>query len=274
MFDGLSTVLGITPTAGVYTLPQDVYALNMTIDAGVVVVTSGFVVRVAQTLTIIATGFLDNSGQDGNNDTTPGNGGPIGTLLGGGVGGFGGFDDTDGLPGADASFYPSREPTKNGGTGGDADVEVGGAGGTTYPQQGFGTYAIDQMAAGNAVAGGPGGGGGAGAGTTGGNLGGGGGGGGGGGVIVVVAQHLVVPANAIRARGGAGGAGFSVGDGSGNGGGGGGGVGGTIIIVTADSVAPTVDVSGGAGGLGHNAANGTAGDTGAFIAISTVVGPL
>lgn len=269
--------------AGTETLLRDRFYRNLTIPAGTVLRTVGFRVYVAGTLTIAAGGLLHNSGQDGQNgaDAIPGfsnalggAGAPTTNTLGGGDGGNGGFDDEDGNPGGSTADYPVAEPTKNAGSGGNGTSGVGGAGGTTTPQFGFGTYMISTMAVGSLVSGGPGGGGGAGN-DLGGDVGFGGGGGGGGGVIVICAKHIDAAPNTIAARGGKGGDGASDGAGGAVGGGGGGGVGGTIIIVTDDSAAPTVDFSGGAGGVGFNGgANGVAGDNGVRIAISPAWGPL
>ena len=263
MFDGVSTVLGLTPIAGAYTMDQDIFALNMTVDAGAVVNTNGFRIYVAQTLTVVATGFIQNNGGNGDGDGIPGLGAPTNNVLGGGDGGTGGLN-ANGDPGVNVAFYPSRS-IGNGGNGGNAVTNLGGAGGTGEQQTGFGTYMVGTMAIGDSVSGGAGGGGGGGDAASQG-----GGGGGGAGVIVICAQHIIAPANAIRALGGSGG------NGGGISGGGGGGCGGTIIIVTNDNATPTFDLSGGAGGAagGGGGSPGVAGDTGARIAISPIFGPL
>lgn len=275
--DGDHTVIGTE------TLLRDKFYRNLTIPAGTALRTAGFRVYVSGTLTIAPGAVLHNSGQDGQNgaDAIPGfsnalggAGAPTTNMLGGGDGGNGGFDDEDGDPGHSTADYPANEPIKNGGKGGDGTSGVGGAGGSTTPQFGFGTYMISTMAVGSFVSGGPGGGGGAGN-DNGGDVGFGGGAGGGGGVIMISAKHIDAAPGTIQARGGKGGDGASDGAGGGIGGGGGGGVGGTIIIVTNDRIAPPVDFSGGAGGVGFNGgANGAVGDGGALIAISPAWGPL
>ena len=264
VFDGVTTILGMTPVGGVYLMSTDIFAASLTVNAGVTLRTAGFRIYVANTLTIVATGFVANDGDSATaGDGTPGFGAPVGNVLGGGDGGAGGLG-ADGTPGAGVVFYPSRS-TGSGGDGGNAVTQVGGAGGTVIPQIGFGTYMISTIVLGDAVSGGAGGGGGGGDGAAVG-----GGGGGGGGAMVISAKHIDAPANAIRARGGDG----DVGSG-GDAGGGGGGQGGTINIVTNDNVAPTVDVSGGAGGAAAGGGvAGSPGTDGVLIAISPAFGPL
>jgi hypothetical protein len=264
VFNGATTLLGMVPAGNVYTMFTDIFAADLTVNAGVTIRTAGFRIYVSGTLTIVATGFIANDGEASTlGNGSPGNGAFVGNVLGGGDGGAGGLG-ADGTPGVGVAFYPSRSAGAGGG-GGNAVVHVGGAGGVAVPQFGFGTYMISTMALGDAVSGGAGGGGGGGDIAVVG-----GGGGGGGGVIVICAKHIEVPANAIRARGGDGDDGSA-----GDAGGGGGGQGGTIIIVTNDDTAPTVDVSGGVGGTAAGGGiAGSPGSAGVRIAISPAFGPL
>lgn len=268
MFDGVTTIhIGIysmVPVGNVYTMFTDIFADDMTVNAGVTIDTAGYRIYAAGTLAIAATGLISNDGESATTgDGTPGTGAPVGNVFGGGDGGAGG-SGASGTDADDVALYPSRS-SGSGGDGGNAAINTGGAGGEAIPQFGFGTYMIGTMALGDAVSGGPGGGGGGGDGAATG-----GGGGGGGGVIVICAQHFAVAANAISAQGGNGDNGNG-----GNAGGGGGGGGGTILIVTNDNVVPTVDVNGGAGGTAAGTGTaGSTGSTGVLIAISPVFGPL
>jgi hypothetical protein len=233
---------------------EDRFFNNYTITAGDTISTNGYRLHCAGTLTIQSTAFLDHSGSESIT------GAPTGTLIGGTDGGTGSvFDGPGGTEGADNAYYPSKEASPSGGTGGGG----GFAGGTSRPQLGYGSYTIESIATGHGTGGGSGGGGGVSAGTSSGGH-----GGGGGGVMVICARHIVAASGSIRCRGGSGS--DSLG---GDGGGGGGGTGGVVFIVTDDATTPTVDVAGGVGGTG-NAGNGAAGSDGVLIAISPLHGPL
>jgi hypothetical protein len=261
VFDGVSTVLGIVPAGNVYVMDNDIFASNLTVDAGVRLVTAGYRIYVAGTLTIAATGFVDNSGTNAVGQTN-GVGGAAANLLGGGDGGDTIVTSKEGVA---VAFYPTRNVGPGaGGAGGDDGAFLGQPGGTAIPQIGFGTYMIGTMALGDSVSGGAGGGG---AGSSDGAP---GAGGGGGGVVLISAQHIVASANAILAKGGDGANGTSV-----SAGGGGGGGGGAVIIITNDPAAPVVDVAGGSGGTATGTGTpGVAGSDGVLIAISPVFGPL
>ncbi len=249
-FDGVSTVLGIVPSVGIYFLDQDIFALSMRVRTGASIVTSGYRIYCAQTLTIDAMGFIGN-------DASAFQGGVPGNLLGGSDGGNPGA-------GASSQVFPSRGPAGTGGNGGAGPIG-GAAGGIDYLQVGYGPYMVATIAIGEATSGG------AGGGSGGAVEGFGGYGGGGGGVVVISAQNIVCPPNSITARGADGGAAGA----ATNFGGGGGGQGGVVFIVTNDTVAPTCDVSGGAGGAGDGTGTaGAAGSVGAVIAISPLNGPL
>lgn len=61
-FDGVSTVLGFTPSLGVYTLTRDIYCQNMTVGTNVLVKTAGYRVFVKNNL------FMHNGAVIGFND--------------------------------------------------------------------------------------------------------------------------------------------------------------------------------------------------------------
>lgn len=246
--------------AGDETWTEDQFFNNYTITAGDTIRTGGNRLYCSGTLTIESGAFLDHSGEDASG-RIGGAGAATGTLIGGTAGGNGAQDDGPAAQaGGDSAYWPSKESTPSGGSGGG----TGASGGQAYPQFGFGSYMIESIATGNGTGGGAGGGGG---GTASGDDG--GGAGGGAGVMVICARNIVAASGSIRAKGGAG----DDSTGGGAGGGGGGGMGGVIFIVTDDATAPTVDVSGGAFGTG-TAGDGTAGSDGVRIAISPVYGPL
>jgi len=84
-FDGTSTVLGLTPVAGVYTLTSNIVADTFTIRSGVRVITAQYVLW-ARTLFIEQGGFLSYNGNNGTTATVDGTGAGIGFAAGGHLG--------------------------------------------------------------------------------------------------------------------------------------------------------------------------------------------
>lgn len=81
-FDGTSTVLGIVPVTGTYTLTRDIQCIFLTVNSGVTLITAGYV--------IYGTGTLTNNGTV-KNDAVSGGGNAVTTVAGiAGVGGLGG----------------------------------------------------------------------------------------------------------------------------------------------------------------------------------------
>lgn len=254
VFNGLSTVLGVVPVAGVYVLTRDIFCSTIVVTAGTVVRPSGY--------RIFCTGLLTNAGAieaDGSSVTTAGVAGgaaqPSGYYFNqgteGGVGGVGG-----GTPGTDAPNGTSFGG--RGGRGGDDGASSGAtAGALSAPPATSGgvgqarifTAAVYGRYASNAAA--PstlkGWGGGTGGGGGGGLLANPGGDGGGGGGVVFVSAKQIANSGRISANGGSGG------NGTGTGGGGAGG-GGGLVVCFYSSYTGSVPIAGagsaGAGGTG------------------------
>lgn len=277
VFDGVSSVLGMTPTPGHtigtqggfarYVMVQDLYLDNCEIPANVAVLTAGFRLFVKTTLTLDGVvGFWGNNGGDG----TAANGAPatagvasvgLAPSVGGGTGG----NTSTGVAGNGAN-QANQVPFSFGttfGFGGAGGAAASGAGGTRGNRLAAGVHTGDlaniyQGVAGRQVSGalygaGSGGGGGRGSPPGHGVVGGGGAGGASGGGTVVVARQ-VVGVGKVSARGGDGGRGF--GDAAGGGGGGGG----WAVVSIGSGPPPTIDVIGGTGGPGSG--SGTAGEDG------------
>lgn len=124
-FDG-STVLGLTPSGGIYTLNRPIFCSDMTVASGKVVNTAGYKIFCSRTLT--NNGVIQNVGNPASSGGATGAAGSGGTAVAtadvggdvaGGAGGAGGT--TTGSPGnAPAGLYNAA-----GGAGG-----AGGTGGT------------------------------------------------------------------------------------------------------------------------------------------------
>lgn len=84
-FDGVSTVLGLAPVAGVYTLTANIVADTLTIRSGVRVITAQYVFW-ARTLFIEQGGFLSYNGNNGITVATDNTGGAAGFAAGGHLG--------------------------------------------------------------------------------------------------------------------------------------------------------------------------------------------
>lgn len=270
---------GDVTISGPVTLTRDMFYNNLTVNAGQTLNPGGFVIRVKNTLTIAATGFIARNGTVGGN--SPGNsagaGGSAaaGTTVGAGnAGANGGAGQT----GAGSAGGNSAGISGEGGVGGIAGnggsgnggANLGGSAGaagavtarffrdvsTMWKYVAVGTY----MPLGS---GGGGGGGGGGDGVQGGR--GGGGGGGAGGAIFIICDMLA-NSGTIQAKGGGGGGGGAgaIGNAGGGGGGSGGGGGKIMLLATTISSVGTLDVTGGAGGTGSTGnGTGTAGANGA-----------
>ena len=286
----------VVPTGTVMRLPTHLHCSNVLVETGACLYLNAWSLHVGDTLTVEGTGTVEASGGNGTNNVGGAGGNTASTFttksgyviatgvavgangLQGRTGGAGGTG-TAGSNGANANRGTELRHLdgSTGGNGGASDVEPGGTGGITFSEGNC--YSTPAVAMGktdeeatdfsNWVSGGAGGGGGGG--SSGGT---GGGGGGGGGVGRLYARNIVCPDGAIKSTGGNGA------PGSGevlNGAGGGGAMGGTLLIITDGpfDVAVKCDVTGGNGGVGVGIGeNGTAGDPGAVVALSPILGPL
>ena len=292
VFDGVATVptpagfagLALVPAAGIYSLDRDIFAHNMTVDAGVRIVTNAFRIFVQNTLT--NNGAISLNGGHGANGTA-GAGGAAGAVPGTGSGflysglaGIAGGDPTfgaaTGLAAATSHIGSQVGPTLSGANGGilagggGGSNDLGNFGGDVLPMptanqllNAHHFYVLSNALTGRIAA------------TPNsllehGSCGGVGlpsstaanGGAGGSGAVaglVIVCARLIVGGGSIEARGGNGGNG-----GPPNAGGSGGGGGGVIVLAT-DSAFPIsnlVTVAGGIGGLPGFPSLATAGGNG------------
>lgn len=287
-FDGTSTVtlLGgtnIVPSGGVYTLPRNIHATDITIDVGVEVKCAGYIVYANGTGTI--NGTLSRDGNDCPGGNTGANavddaGFLPGSSLGGANGGLGGAGSASsgtsncGVGATLGSVIGTTGVGANGGTcqggagGGTGLSAGGGSGGVSLlaPQYGdihdpwIGWLRVQDTSsialATNRWVSGTGGGGGAA------ESGGQGGGGGSSGGALVAYLHTVAGVGMIRAKGGNGGNGNPQGQ-TIAAGGGGGGSGGLLWLFYVDGIPPGVSVAGGSGGAGsHGGFDGGSGGPG------------
>jgi hypothetical protein len=263
-FDGAATILGLVPSANIYTLTRDLFLASPTINPGVTIATAGWRIYVSGTIT--NNGTISHDGLNGVAQTR-GAGVAVGSILN--TSAFGGNGGTaNGTAGQTAgnSFGGA------GGAGGNAGANTGGVGGSASTPvggnatllRGPGAYMAQGVIAAVGVAPGSGSGGGGGAGD--GAVAGGGGGSGGG--IVHLCARAIAGTGAIHARGGAGAV-----RGSGNTGGGGGGGGGTVLIISTSVVAgavpgQTIDCAAGTAGAGTGTGlAGAAGSAGTILAL-------
>jgi hypothetical protein len=259
VYDGSTTILGMAPSANVYTLTRDIYASSLTVNTGVTIKTANF--RIFCTGTVSITGTIKS---DGNSATTVSGGAGTGTgtiCASGGNGGPGG-SNAAGTTGSTAS---SSGAGGAGGAGGAATNAGGSGGGATQASNSLhgGVTSVRVLGATGPYTGGGGGGGGGSSAAT---ASGGGGGGGAGNVGLFCATVTVNSGGVISANGGNG----ANGSGSaGNAGGGGGGGGGAVLIVANTYTnGGTVQALGGNGGTGFNAgSNGVNGSAGSVISI-------
>lgn len=265
-FDGTTTILGMAPSSGVYTMARDLFLASPTINSGVTIVTNGFRLFVSGTLT--NNGTIGWTGNTGGNGTTVG--GAAGAALSSANSPFNsgtvGVAGAAGATGAGANGGSAAARSYGGaaGHGGSGSSGGGGSGGTvTAPTANQGsirsvpTALITALFNQGTWLGAQGG---AGAGSGGGDSTNAGGGGGSGGGIVVVAARFITGTGTISANGGNGGNG----NGTGNTGGGGGGGGGLLIVVSSSVVnsGGTSAISGQtttANGGTHGTSNGSGG---------------
>lgn len=276
-FDGSTVVLGITPSANVYTLARDIFASSITVSAGVTVKAAGFRVFCTGTTTIAATGSINCDGNAGATPTAGAITNANGALGAGTAGGAGGAGNNAGTAGTNhAAGFPGA--TGVGGAGGGDGTHGAAAAGTwaalaavkggarflpaLLTGQIFGTQTSGTASLVSAYMGGTGGGGGGGNNADAN----GGGGGGGGGVLVVATQALVLNGS-ITCTGGAGGTGTSAANNAGGGGGGGGGV--CIVVYSVRTGSGTITAAGGAGGAkaGAGGVAGSAGTAGVAVTL-------
>src|SRR5581483_2041716 len=84
VFDGISTVLGITPSSNTYTLTRAIYARDITVASGVTVVDAGYPIHVTRNLFLYGTiGSVANAGAAGGNASgaTKGSAGAAASTL-------------------------------------------------------------------------------------------------------------------------------------------------------------------------------------------------
>lgn len=224
---------------------RDMWYNNLTLNAGVKLNANGYIIRVANVLTLNNGASIHNNGNNGN--SIYGSkvlGGAKGTLGGGGAGGANATSTW--LPGLPGDSVASNSLGGAGGAGKDGGTSTpGGAGGSVTPvdadmggnlavQNQLNPFYNGRSAIGLLYNGGAGGG--SSANTS---FMGTGGGGGGGGVVVVAAKTITGTAAFIEANGGNG----FVGDSPLGGGGGGG----SAVVITNSITGTTVRANGGTG---------------------------
>ena len=273
-FDGTTVILGLTPSANVYTLNRDIFLASSTVNNGVTINTNGY--------RIFCSGILTNNGTIAHNGNNGANSGTAGAALSVGLssintgstlnalGTAGGAGNTGaGSNGVTGNNISTAAYGGSGGAGG-AGGSGGGTGGilTTVTATQGNIRALPWAIMGQLITGalafikvqgGAGGGGGGGDGVVA------GGGGGSGGGIVILASLFIAGTGSIRARGGNGGSpasGTNVGGGASGGGG--------LVIVVSRSISSgaiagqTIDANPGTPGThqgsgsdGGNGNNGT-----------------
>lgn len=269
-FDGSSVVLGITPSSNTYILTRNIWPSTMTVNTGVTIKTTGWMIVCSGTLTLSGTALIHGNGVDAVANTGAAqNWSTSLTYLGGGGAGGGGATGNGSNGGVNTGVgVPRRfqQPllagvgTGNNGTnGGVAQGGTGGSSGAGLTSGGVTAQTFvspvlsdpdDLMLAmfgrnnsgGQGYGGASGGGGGSGDNVNGRQ----GGGGGSGGGWVIVRAKKITGSGSITSKGGNGGNGVGTVPVTGTGGGGGGG-GGVVVVISGNGL-PTIDVSGGAGG--------------------------
>jgi hypothetical protein len=280
-FDGTSTVAGLTPSSGVYTLAEDIDATDITVDSGVTVITDNW--RMFATGTFTNNGTVGNIGKSANVSTA--GGAILVRFYGQQISGAGGRSgaNANGLAGTTSTAAPrswtaaaagNATVTGQGGSGGGAGVQTGGNGGAiTLQVNTTGAFLALNTLFGRVGSGlssnvtcGSGGGGGAMTGWTSGVAFSGGGGGGGGPLFIGARQ--IAGGGVFTCRGGNGGN-AAVGTATGAGGGGGGGGGIIAVVYSTATGAWTVDADGGSGGTGGGSgADGNNGAAGTVFRIN------
>lgn len=275
IYDGTTTVLGVTASASSYALNGDVQVLNMTINAGVTIKTNGY--------RIICEGTLTNNGTITRTGTSATGASATSAVSAGTVSGL--IASPAGVAGALVGANSAANLNSLGNAGGSGGIsgagQAGGVSSYTPPPISVGGIGYFISLPGmmlmtsvflavltQAKGGNPGASGGAAATST-------SGAGGGGGGIIVIAARFITGTGTITAVGGNGGNATL-----GNAGGGGGGAGGCIVIATSTNSrfiskqvnatttigGVTLNVSGGIGGTGIG--TGTAGQAGGIGVIS------
>lgn len=272
-FDGTTTVAGLVPAAGVYTLTADLFIGPSTINNGVTINVRGCRLFCQGTLTNngLITHIPNNANGSNGGAGAPSATSTLGTTFPATAGGNGAVNAVGGAGGtSNGNTFGGQ-----GGTGGAGGGHAGGAGGTLsakqtqYGQLHAVPWAVIGQMNQNAAAAwtvlGWGTGGGAGGGDT---VGAGGGGGGGGGALLLSVTTFA-GTGSINVRGGNGGsptAGTNVG-------GGGGGGGGWLSIVSSSVasgaiIGQTIDANGGQGGAGRGTgATGSNGNAGTVFLV-------
>lgn len=253
------------------TLSRDMYYENLTITSAGSLNPSGYRIFVAGTLTMAPGAEIQRYGSNGDDSGIPGSAQATGTMAGGTAGGEGAWGSITFPTGGVAGTNNNTALGGSGGGGGDGLNTSSASGGTashtatlggvefgaSYPLIIRGTTIVLNTRLGGGCGGG---GGGGGDGVTSPYVG--GGGGSGAGIILISARKILAASGSlINLYGGDGGNGE--GD---NCGGGGGGGGGAFVCFTSSSSMDllwTINVSGGAAGLGGISLGGTAGDDGA-----------
>lgn len=271
VFDGTSTVLGLVPSTGVYTMTRDIFAASIALTGATTVLkTNGFRIFCGGVLSTAGGASISASGVSSTSQTGAA-AGNNGTLMGGTAGGNGSSSGV-GSAGGNVTLFGYSAAGGAGGTG-NGGAQAGGVAGTVagappanvgqpriYAPPTFG-FLVGNNPAGTGVIFplGPGSGGGGGGAFSASS-----GGGGAGGGILAVAARTISLANAtdLVAKGGNGANASNT-----NNGGGGGGGGGTMLLAYASitigsgSLSAATNCAGGTGGT--NTGTGVAGAAGA-----------
>jgi hypothetical protein len=269
-FDGVSVVVGLTPSGGVYVLTREVQARNITVQSGVVIRTDGHRILATGTLTVNGTIHYNGSGSS----ATP-SGGIYASNLAGSTTAAGanstsipdfGWNGNSGAANAGAAATNGTDGGNEfrGGGGGGSLTAGGNSGGSSlrYAANMGGTSAYDlwvghpaRVSVTTAISSGSGGGAG-GLGASGVR-----GVGGSGGGIVGVACGALTGSGSIEARGANGGNGTWT---CGGGGGGGGGL--IVLFYGTRTGSVTINTAGGTGGTGAGG-GGNGGNGGSGVAM-------
>lgn len=264
-FDGTTTVLGMAPSGGTYSLSRDVYLDDGSQVSGTAKInTSGWKIHCRGTFTIGASASVHRNGNAGSgagagtglSAVGSANGQSGGGGAGGSTAGAAGTAGTATTGSAGGSGGAGGAATGSGGTG--SGTAGGAASNTTLQTMHTLLNALTVATLGSSFTGLKAGAGGSGGTSAASSTGGGGGSGGG---IVWLAVQNLVNNGVISANGGAGGNGGGTGTGGGGGGGGGGGA---VMLLTGSYVGTgTTTATGGAGGTPQGAGNnGAAGSVG------------
>lgn len=270
-FDGSTTVLGLAPSSGKYTLTRDIFLADGSQVSGTAVLyVANFRVFCTGTFTVGASATLHGDGAAASGTTGGGNVSTAGTT-GANVGGSNGNAGAAGTGGGSLSRHLGATGGAGGGSSGGPGTGGGVSASSATIAAGDGTphtLVSAYRSAGSTTSQWNGGGGGssgsAAASST-------GGGGGAGGLPVTLTIYNLVVNGTLRAAGGAGGA--ATGSGTGAGGGGGGGGGGLVLVYhtksgTGSTFTAATNTPGGSGGAPQGAGKtGAAGSNGKIYEI-------